>query len=831
MPQPLSSKEASLFKTVVRYYEDKQFKRGLKAAEQILKKNPKHGDTMAMKALIMRDQGKQDEAFALAKVALQCDMQSHVCWHVYGLLYRAAKNFEEAIKAYKFALRLEPESQQIQRDLALLQIQMRDYQGYVVSRRAMLNQRAQVRSSWTALAVAHHLAGDLEEAERTLTTYEGTLRNAPLKTDYENSEAVMYKNTLIAEQGDYERALEHLKVAAKHNLDRLAVTELKAKYLLQLGRKEEAAKVYRSLLERNSEHKEYYDGLILALDQETDLKARKATYEEYADKFPRSDAARRLPLDFLEGDDFREAATRYLHRMLDKGVPSTFANLKHLYLDLFKREVVPKIVESYIQEKGNPDGLTNGEAKANDASKGAPAALYFMAQHYNYHLTRNLVNATEYVDKAIALDPSSVEYHLTKARIWKYYGNTEKASEAMEKARSLDTRDRHINTKCAKYQLRNKENDNAIKTMGMFTRAEAVGGPLQDLHDMQCVWYLTEDGEAYARQANVGLALKRFHAVYNIMDTWQEDQFDFHNFVLRKGQIRAYVDMIRWEDHLRQDPIYTRAAIGAIKVYLKLSDKPITNGTNGTTNGDVADINDKKRAAKKARKAAEKAEKEAAVKKEQPNKPVKDSDGEVKKVDNDPQGLKLAASTEPLTDAMKFLTPLLEFSPKNIDAQLIGFEVYSRRQKYLLAFKCLLAASSLGPSHPRVHEQIIRFQHAISTPSITDSIPPKSLIIIKEEFTFFPKDKSLEAFNEKFMTEHKDNARDVLAVLRARQLLAPGDVEKNAKGVVGILDLPNVTFSEGREGLELLKEWNSKEAAVFGQRAAKKWPEASGFTA
>ena len=70
MPQTLSTREANLFRTVIRYYEDKQYKRGLKAAEQILKKNPKHGDTMSMKALILNAQGKTDEAFALAKDAL-----------------------------------------------------------------------------------------------------------------------------------------------------------------------------------------------------------------------------------------------------------------------------------------------------------------------------------------------------------------------------------------------------------------------------------------------------------------------------------------------------------------------------------------------------------------------------------------------------------------------------------------------------------------------------------------------------------------------------------------------------------------------------------------
>lgn len=255
-----------------------------------------------MKALILNSQGKTDEAFALGKVALQCDMKSHVCWHVYGLLYRAAKNFEEAIKAYKFALKLEPDSQQIQRDLALLQIQMRDYQGYITSRRAMLQSRPGIRQSWTALAVALHLNGDLAEAENTLTTYEETLKTPPPKTDLENSEAIMYKNSLIAERGDIQRALDHLESAGKHNLDRLSVLELRAKYLMQLGRKDEAAKAYRALLDRNPEHKYYYDALIEALDIEvSDHKARKAVYDEYAEKYPRCDAARRLPLDFLEG--------------------------------------------------------------------------------------------------------------------------------------------------------------------------------------------------------------------------------------------------------------------------------------------------------------------------------------------------------------------------------------------------------------------------------------------------------------------------------------------------------------------------------------------------
>lgn len=258
-----------------------------------------------MKALILNSQNHTDEAFALAKEALKNDMKSHVCWHVYGLLYRGVKNYEESIKAYKFALKIEPESAQIQRDLAFLQIQMRDYTGYIQSRTAMLKARPQLRQNWTALAVAHHLSGDLQEAEKILTMYEETLKSPPSKTDVENSEAVLYKNQVIAEQGETQKALDHLEAVMKNNLDRTTVMELRAKYLLQLDKKEEAKEAYKALIKRNNELRAYYEGLETAsgLDRSKPESQQELLeiYTTYAQKAERGDAARRIPLDFLTG--------------------------------------------------------------------------------------------------------------------------------------------------------------------------------------------------------------------------------------------------------------------------------------------------------------------------------------------------------------------------------------------------------------------------------------------------------------------------------------------------------------------------------------------------
>ncbi len=84
--QTLPTKENALFKQVVKLYEDKQYKKAIKTADQILKKYPDHGETLAMKGLTLSNMGpdKKEEAYELVRKGLKCNLKSHVCWHVYG---------------------------------------------------------------------------------------------------------------------------------------------------------------------------------------------------------------------------------------------------------------------------------------------------------------------------------------------------------------------------------------------------------------------------------------------------------------------------------------------------------------------------------------------------------------------------------------------------------------------------------------------------------------------------------------------------------------------------------------------------------------------------
>src|SRR5690606_22290024 len=101
-------------------------------------------------------------------------------------------------------------------------------------------------------------------------------------------------------QGDPARALAHLETIAKRNLDRTAVMELRARYLLELGRWEEARAAYEALLERNSDYREYYLGLEKAsgLDRakQEDHPRLQELYRSWAEKGERADAPARIPL-------------------------------------------------------------------------------------------------------------------------------------------------------------------------------------------------------------------------------------------------------------------------------------------------------------------------------------------------------------------------------------------------------------------------------------------------------------------------------------------------------------------------------------------------------
>jgi peptide alpha-N-acetyltransferase len=114
------NREKNLFNQMLQFYDNKQFKQSLRNAEQVLEKYPDHPETLAMRALNLNSMKRRAEAFEFIKKALFKNLGNFTCWHVYGILHRSNKNYDEARKAYLNALKYDPQNNNVLRDLGNL---------------------------------------------------------------------------------------------------------------------------------------------------------------------------------------------------------------------------------------------------------------------------------------------------------------------------------------------------------------------------------------------------------------------------------------------------------------------------------------------------------------------------------------------------------------------------------------------------------------------------------------------------------------------------------------------------------------------------------------
>ncbi|KAG9324170.1 hypothetical protein KVV02_007399 [Mortierella alpina] len=827
----LPQKEANLFKQILKCYENKQYKKGLKGSEQILKKFPEHGETMALKGLFLNHLDKKEEAYEFVKKGLRHDLRSHVCWHVFGLLYRSDKNYEEALKCYSQALKIDKENLQIMRDYSLLQIHTRNYEAFADTRHQLLELRPQNRQFWIGLAIGYHMMGKPDLGVKVLTTYEETLKELPSKPDYEHSEMLLYHNSMLEDAGEIQTALEHLDTIEKHVCDRKAIRENRAKFLLALGRQEEAEAAYRALIANNPDNYAYMDGLRKSLGLGDDnLNAEDQVkvlhmFQELQKEYPRSNVAKRLPLRYASGDSFVNVADEYLRNMLRKGVPSLFVNIKTLYTDKEKEAAVEKLALGYLSALDKSKGFDHSGSIV-EPPTALLWALYFLAQHFDFK--RETAQALEYINRAIEHTPTLVELYMTKGRILKHAGDFVAATAALNEARELDLQDRFINSKCSKYMLRADKVAEAEKTVVLFARAD-IADPLNDLVDMQAMWFSLECGESHLRQGQLGRALKRFHQVEKHFADFTEDQFDFHMYCLRKMTLRAYISLLKLEDQLRSHPYFVRAAQNAVQCYVSLFDKPEgadTEEMEGMTEGE------KKKLRNKQRKAELKAQKEAEEKKAQAVLEISKKGG---KVDDDPEGLKYIKAEDPLGEALKFLKPLQELASERIETHLMGFEIYIRKNRLLLALKALLKSVQLDANNATLHEQLVRF--ALAVQKAGDSIKPAVKTVIDKHWETLYQNKSsdLPSFTASFLNKNKDlgSVPHLISAAIAVSLVHPGEKAKAEEILFLMADDAKYKKTRSLEncilGLKTLKTMRSSRLPEFKAKAAEWFPKATVF--
>ncbi|XP_027829316.2 N-alpha-acetyltransferase 16, NatA auxiliary subunit isoform X3 [Ovis aries] len=736
----LPPKENNLFKRILKCYEQKQYKNGLKFCKMILS-NPKfaeHGETLAMKGLTLNCLGKKEEAYEFVRKGLRNNVKSHVCWHVYGLLQRSDKRYDEAIKCYRNALKLDKDNLQILRDLSLLQIQMRDLEGYRETRYQLLQLRPTQRASWIGYAIAHHLLKDYEMALKLLEEFRQTQQVPPSKVDYEYSELILYQNQVMREADLFQESLEHIETYEKQVCDKLLVEEIKGT-----------------------------------------LEERLQIYEDISKQHPRAISPRRLPLNLVPGEKFRELMDKFLRVNFSKGCPPLFTTLKSLYYNTEKVSIIQELVTNYETSLKTCDFFSPYE----NGEKEPPTTLlwvqYFLAQHFDKLGQYSL--ALDYINAAIASTPTLIELFYMKAKIYKHMGNLREAVKWMDEAQSLDTADRFINSKCAKYMLRANMIKEAEEMCSKFTREGTSA--MENLNEMQCMWFQTECISAYQRLGRYGDALKKCHEVERHFSEITDDQFDFHTYCMRKMTLRAYVDLLRLEDILRRHGFYFKAARSAIEIYLKLYDNPLTSESKQQErNSENLPAKELKKMLSKQRRAQKKAkveERKHVEREHQPKnqKKKRDEEEETSGLKEELLPEKLERIENPLEEAIKFLIPLKNLVADNIDTHLLAFEIYFRKGKFLLMLQSVKRAFAINKNNPWLHECLIKFSKSVSNHSNLPDIVSK---VLSQEMQKIFVNKDLESFNEDFL---KHNATSLQHLLSGAKMMYFLDKSRQEKAI------------------------------------------------
>jgi len=397
---------------------------------------------------------------------------------------------------------------------------------------------------------------------------------------------------------------------------------------------------------------------------------------------------------------------------------------------------------------------------------------YFLAQHYDY--LGDYDEALKWVQIAMDHTPTLIELYVIKGKIHKHTGDMDAAVECMDEAQSLDTADRYLNSKCAKYLLRANRVADAEEMCSKFTR-EGVSAA-ENLNEMQCMWYEIEAAQAYHRSEQYGDALKKCIEIDRHFAEINEDQFDFHTYCMRKMTLRAYVGLLRLEDILKSHRFYFAAARIAILIYLRLYDKPL--GPKSKMHNDDLSSNltpsELRKLKTKERKAAQKKQngsdhhhkggsggKDHIANKENQNQ--SDSNKNTTNAGSDLPNMeklipsKLERPEDPLSEAIKFLTPLQTLAKNLIETHLLAFEVYLRKNKPLLMLQSLkrtynllndpdsikaasinnkFAAVDLSYSRAVFNRQLIHFCQVCS--SQRDSLPEAVNQVIDSELTKIP---------------------------------------------------------------------------------------------
>ena len=188
--------------------------------------------------------------------------------------------------------------------------------------------------------------------------------------------------------------------------------------------------------------------------------------------------------------------------------------------------------------------------------------------------------------------------------------------------------------------------------------------------------------------------------------------------------MRAYTDVLKFEDNLWGEDYYFTAAEGTIQIYLNLHDNPEIAKQNAEPDYSKMTAAEKKKAKAIARKKRAQAEKKEAAEKKKREQQATEIAGDQKNaqkkgaplsfIEEDFYGKELLKA-DPLDEARKYSAILSKHCPKRLGTWVLQYDVAIRRKKVMLALQALLRLKHLDSTSAAFISRIVDFALKVPT--------------------------------------------------------------------------------------------------------------------
>ena len=563
------------FQMALKEFDAKRYEKVEKLCDRMISKNPKDDQALALKGLNYYFLQKPELGEQILKQALKANFKSPVAWHFYAIFHKEKGNYSQAMKSYNKALNFAPTNFNIIRDLSYMQLYLRQLDSFVQTCKLGVENKPGMLINWVTLAFSYSLVKDYKSALAALNSVEKLGKETLKKNDIH--ELKLFNAMIQSKDKKYEEAMNYLIHFKSELIDKPMVYDMivqnaiKAKkYNIGLDYCTKALNLnpdninlilyyFIMKINQNDFQPKTYNDLLNIQENYKYLKDMTEVLSELKINYPKSKIIKNLELSFSQNEEFEKKFENYFINQLEITIPSIFINIQFIYkLQPHKIKIIQKILDKY-------NANIKSSSKIND-NLDLPihvAWVYFYeAQHYLF--LSELEEAINYINVAIDITPSVIEFYMVAAKIFKHSYMIDNYILAYDKARMLDVGDRYLNAKTAKIYLRSGDIEKNSELMKEF-----VSDPLteENIKFTETLWYLNECGGAFLIKKNIIRSHYCFKNVINVFLAIIKDQVDFYNFCLRRNMLKDLYHTIVFLNGIAKNKYVIQALIKIDIIY------------------------------------------------------------------------------------------------------------------------------------------------------------------------------------------------------------------------------------------------------------------------